>query len=122
MSNMTIENIGGFIQSGNVESIIDRGRTIQAPVAPEIPGAGAGGDAAAGTGKGFGDMLKDSMDKVNELQLEADRAAKELVAGRNKNIHETMLIMEKADMSFRLMMQVRNKVIDAYREIMRMQV
>ena len=67
-------------------------------------------------------MLNDSLDKVNDLQGQADRAVKELVAGRNKNVHETMLMMEKADMSFRLMMQVRNKVIDAYREVMRMNV
>ena len=67
-------------------------------------------------------LLNDSLDKVNDLQGQADRAVKELVAGRNKNVHETMLMMEKADMSFRLMMQVRNKVIDAYREVMRMNV
>jgi len=67
-------------------------------------------------------MLTESVDKVNDLQLQADRGAKELLAGRNKNIHETMMSIEKADMSFRLMMQVRNKVIEAYREIMRMQV
>jgi flagellar hook-basal body complex protein FliE len=49
-------------------------------------------------------------------------AIKELVAGRTKNIHETMLAIERADTSLKLMMQVRNKVLDAYREIMRMQV
>ena len=117
MANMTIENIGGYVQSGNIEKIIDHGNSIQNPVAPEVPGA----NASAGA-KSFADMMSDSIEKVNEMQLQADRAAKELAAGRNKNIHETMLIMEKADMSFRLMMQVRNKVLDAYREVMRMQV
>ena len=63
-----------------------------------------------------------SAPSADDLQLQADRGAKELLAGRNKNIHETMMSIEKADMSFRLMMQVRNKVIEAYREIMRMQV
>lgn len=117
MSNMTIENIGGFVKNGNIESVIDGGKSIQQPTAPEIPGA----DASKAPGS-FGDALQKSIEKVNEDQLQADRAVKELVAGRNKNIHETMLMIEKADMSFRLMMQVRNKVIDAYREIMRMQV
>ncbi len=120
MSNMTIENIGGAFQSGNMERILDHGQQISSPVAPEIPGAsGLDGGAAP---KSFGEMLTQSLDKVNELQMQADGAAKELTAGHNKNIHETMLMMEKADMSFRLMMQVRNKVIDAYREVMRMQV
>jgi flagellar hook-basal body complex protein FliE len=59
---------------------------------------------------------------VNQDQVQADRAIKELVAGRGKNIHETMLAVERADTSLKLMMQVRNKVLDAYREIMRMQV
>lgn len=116
MSNMTIENIGATFQDGNVSRILEHGQHIENPIAP-----GASNEAAALNGS-FSEMLKQSLDKVNELQLQADRAAQELVAGRNKNIHETMLMMEKADMSFRLMMQVRNKVIDAYREIMRMQV
>lgn len=70
----------------------------------------------------FGKLLEKSLSDVNATQLDADRAIKELVAGRNKNIHETMLAIEKADMSFKLAMQVRNKVIEAYKEIMRMQV
>jgi len=45
-----------------------------------------------------------------------------LIAGESKNLHETMIAMEKADISFRLMMGVRNKIIEAYQEIMRMQV
>ena len=117
---MSIENIGQFIQSGNMENIVQNGRTIQAPVAPEIPGA-MGVDGGEQT-RSFGQMLAESIEKTNEIQLQADRAAKELAAGRNKNIHETMLMIEKADMSFRMMMQVRNKILDAYREIIRMQV
>jgi flagellar hook-basal body complex protein FliE len=62
------------------------------------------------------------MDQVNVYQSQADTAIKEMVAGRNKNIHETMLTIERADTSLKLMMQVRNKILDAYREIMRMQV
>jgi len=59
---------------------------------------------------------------VNQHQHQADTAIKELVAGRSKNIHETMLTIERADTSLKLMMQVRNKILEAYREIMRMQV
>lgn len=117
MSNLTIENIGGFLQNGDVEQVIDRGSQVESPSAPNIPGI----EDKSG-GRPFTQVLNESLEKVNEMQLQADRAAKELIAGRNKNIHETMLMMEKADMSFKLMMQVRNKVIEAYREIMRMQV
>lgn len=109
MGNMTIENIGSYIQSGNVEKLQDRMQ-----VAGEVN--------QPGEGKSFSEMIHESLEQVNQDQLQADRAAKELVAGRNKNIHETMLLLEKADVSFRMMTQVRNKVIEAYREIMRMQV
>ncbi len=70
----------------------------------------------------FAEMLESSVSKVNDMQLSADQSVKDLVAGRTKNIHETMLALEQADLSLKLMMQVRNKVVDAYREIMRMQV
>ena len=71
--------------------------------------------------------LVDAGGKIHGLQFlrtqaQADQAIRELVAGRNKNIHETMLAIERADSSLKLMMQVRNKVLDAYREVMRMQV
>lgn len=73
-------------------------------------------------GGSFSDVLEQSLDQVNQLQLNADSAMKEFVAGRTKNIHETMLAIEQADVSLKMMMQVRNKIIEAYREIMKMQV
>ena len=72
--------------------------------------------------KGFGEFLKDSIKKVNSLQLDADDAIKKFASGETKNIHETMLAMQKADISFRLMMQIRNKLVEAYQEVMRIQV
>ena len=63
-----------------------------------------------------------TISQVNQYQVDADVAIKEMLAGRNKNVHETMLALERADVSLKLMTQVRNKVIEAYREIMRMQV
>lgn len=80
---------------------------------------GAGQSAGASS---FGEMLEKAVEKTNELQAQSDQAIHELVAGKAKNVHETMLTIERADMSLKLMMQVRNKVLDAYREIMRMQV
>lgn len=70
----------------------------------------------------FGTMLKSAIKDVAKLQNEADEAIQELAAGKHKSIHRTMIALEKADVSFQLMMQVRNKVIAAYEEIMRMQV
>lgn len=117
MSNMTIERIGQFMDNGNIENILERGHSVEQPLSP-----GVQNQAEVASGKSFGELLSDSINKANNIQLEADHAINELAAGRNKNIHETMLMLEKADTSFKLMMQVRNKIIDAYREIMRMQV
>jgi len=70
----------------------------------------------------FSDLLKKSISEVNQLQKDADFASQELIAGNGKDIHQTMIALEKADVSFQLMMKVRNKIIAAYDEIRRMQV
>jgi flagellar hook-basal body complex protein FliE len=70
----------------------------------------------------FSDMLAKSVKDVNNLQLEANNAIQKLVTGKKQNLHETMLAVEKADIAFRTMNQVRMKVIDAYKEVMRMQI
>jgi flagellar hook-basal body complex protein FliE len=69
----------------------------------------------------FGNMLARSLEEVNRLQITADEAIEGLETGKQKNIHETMIAMEKADVAFQLLMQVRNKIISAYETIMRMQ-
>ena len=71
------------------------------------------------SGQSFGDVLKDSLQEVNDLQVNADRAVEDLASGRNKNIHETMINISKADLAFRMTLQIRNKAIEAYQEIMR---
>ena len=71
---------------------------------------------------GFADMIKNSIESVNRKQVEADKAAAELASGKSSNIHEVMIKMEEAEISLRLMVQMRNKVVEAYQEIMRMQV
>ena len=70
----------------------------------------------------FGQVLKQSINEVNQLQNQANQAIEGLAAGQNTDIHSTMIAMEKADVAFRLLMQIRNKVIGAYETIMRMQV
>jgi len=70
----------------------------------------------------FGKILTDSIAEVNKLQKKADNASLNLVTGKETDIHSTMIAIEKADVSFRLMMQVRNKIVAAYEEIKRMQV
>lgn len=78
--------------------------------------------AVTQTGNSFGEMLKNLVTDTNQQQQNADQAIQQLHSGGEKNLHEAMISMEKADISTRYMVQVRNKAIDAYQEIMRMQV
>jgi flagellar hook-basal body complex protein FliE len=69
----------------------------------------------------FMEVLKDSLEEVSRLQKEADQTVQGFVTQGTGNIHDVFLAMEKADVSFRLVMRVRDKLLDAYQEIMRTQ-
>jgi flagellar hook-basal body complex protein FliE len=69
----------------------------------------------------FDQWLHQSLGKVNQLQQQAGDAAQKLTTGENKDIHGTMIAMQKADIATSLMLEVRNKLISAYDEIKRMQ-
>lgn len=80
-------------------------------------------DQQGADGQDFGKMLKDAITEVNELTNEADAAAqREITDGSNQDLHQTMIAMQKAQVSFETMMQIRNKIMKAYEEIMRMSV
>ena len=70
----------------------------------------------------FGQMLEGSMERVNQLQTEADAKINNLANGQQTDIHQTMIAVEKASVSFELLMQIRNKLIAAYDKVMRMPV
>jgi len=70
----------------------------------------------------FGDYLKNALDTVNQLQSDSQQIGVDFAAGKTDNIHEVMIAGEKADIAMQLTMQIRNKVVDAYNEIMRMQI
>lgn len=69
----------------------------------------------------FSDVLKSAMNDVNSAQLHADDAVQGLIKG-DTNIQDAMISLQKADVSLKLMLQVRNKVLEAYQEVMRTQV
>lgn len=73
-------------------------------------------------GAGFGEVLKKAVESVNAMQHEAGRLEEAVAHGENVNIHQAVIAGQKAGLSFNLLMQVRNKMVEAYQEIMRMQV
>ncbi len=70
---------------------------------------------------GFGATLKNAINQVNGLSDASDQSVSELVQGDRQDIHNVMIAVEKADIAFQLMMQVRNKIVSAYQEVSRMQ-
>lgn len=90
------------------------------PVEAVKPKVSAGGSGDPGVS--FGDMVKHAASQVNKLQSQADTAAVGLATGDVEDVHRAMIAMQKAKLSLDLTIQVRNKVIEAYQEIMRMQV
>src|ERR1700730_1227645 len=104
----------------NTQGILTGGQTtkeINRIDQPQIPNLGV-----ESTEKSFATTLKDAVGQVNQAQKESDFKMQELATGKSQNIHETMIAAEKVETALRLMVQVRNKMIEAYQEMMRMQV
>ena len=80
----------------------------------------SGGRASGGTS--FEKVLAGSLEEVRSLQTEADSAIKNLVAGEVTDMTAAIVAVEKADIAFNTMMQIRNKIVAAYEEVMRMNV
>ncbi len=93
--------------------------TIQNPVQPPVGTAGSRKPEPPSNSDSFGKILTDSIEQVNRLQVEANSSINDLATGKQTDIHRTMIAMEKASISFDLLMQIRNKVISAYDKIMR---
>jgi len=70
----------------------------------------------------FGGVLEQALDTVNDMQTRADSLTEKLAAGEVRDIHQVMIAVEQVNIALQLTMQVRNKVIESYQEIMRMQV
>lgn len=70
---------------------------------------------------GFADTLRGALDEMDELGSQADSKVAGVLAGTGTDVHSALIAVEKADLSFQLMMQVRNKIVSAYQEISRMQ-
>lgn len=71
---------------------------------------------------GFANYLKDALTKVSDLEKQSTALTEAFAAGKTDNIHQVMIAAEKADIALQFTMQIRNKIMDAYNEIMRMQI
>ena len=93
------------------------------PISSDLPLSS--GRKAVGANEGgsrFGDILRDAISTVNDLQQQSDIEIQKIMTGESEELHTAVVAMQKADLSFQMMMQVRNKIVQAYQEVMRMQV
>ncbi len=91
-------------------------------IAQDLGEMRAGQTSGASKEGGFAAFLEKSVGEVNQLLTAADKKSVDLASGKSENIHEAMISFEKAETSLKLMVQARNKALEAYHEIMRMQV
>jgi flagellar hook-basal body complex protein FliE len=105
---------GLSIKNSNINPGLAKVSGLQSP-ASKLTEKAAGGES-------FADTLKGAVGKVNELQQQADVKMQQLATGETTDIADVKIAAEKADIALRLMTSVRNKMIDAYHEIMKMQV
>jgi len=103
MSEILLQRISPLQQLGDFESRLSRKE----------------GSGAAGS---FKEVLSDALQQVDEAQKVSDRQIQNVLSGDVQDVHTAMIAMQKAELSFQMMMQVRNKLIEAYQEVMRMQV
>lgn len=87
-----------------------------------LPGRAAGQAQAARDSGSFKQFLLESIREVNSMQQTADRAVERLVTGGDVTAAEVLTAVQKADLAFRLMIQVRNKMVNAYQEVMNIRV
>jgi len=120
---MAIENVGNMnkLLSGYNTQDWMKSASIDQATLPQFNELAANPSIGAKAPQSFSEMLATSLTDVNNMQVEANKAIQKLASGQTKNIHETMLAVENAEIAFKTMNQVRMKVIEAYKEIMRMQ-
>lgn len=101
--------MNGVTRLGAAPAIFPKG---DLRIAPANSGAASGA-----TDSTFKNLMLDSIDQVNSMQMNANSAVESLMTGGAVNPAEVLSAVQKADMSFRLMMQIRNKLVQAYQEI-----
>jgi flagellar hook-basal body complex protein FliE len=79
-------------------------------------------DIAPSKSSGFGSILHDAMGKVGEFNDAAAKGVESFLSGEGDDLHKTIMAAQRADLAMELFLQVRNKVVQAYQEVMRMQV
>ena len=91
-----------------------------APLSPQKTG-GISTGGAPGDSANFSDTLRNAIADVDQAQVQAESTVRGVLQGTGTDVHKAVIAVEKADLSFQLMLQVRNKIVAAYQEVERLQ-
>lgn len=104
-------------------AMMDQAREIQqAAQAGQVESTQSTQVAGAVQGTGFGEVLNQFVGEVNDKQLASSQAVNDLLSGKDVPLHQAMIAMQEAGVAFQLMVEVRNKLLEGYQEMMRMQI
>lgn len=104
-------------------AMMEQARDIQqAAKTGQVESTQAAQGVGAVQGAGFGEVLNQFVGEVNQKQLDSTQAVNDLLAGKEVPLHQAMIAMQEAGVAFQLMVEVRNKLLEGYQELMRMQI
>ncbi|MFO0974422.1 MAG: flagellar hook-basal body complex protein FliE [Phycisphaerae bacterium] len=108
--------MGEPISPAALNAGLERARAAGGAAAPR------GTEAAGGAAKSFGELLSEGLEKVNAMQQAADAGVQKLLTGESDNVSEVLGMIRKSDVAFSLLVEIRNKLMDAYNELKQMRV
>lgn len=101
---------------------IELGTVVQQPDNIEISPRRQEIVTEGGDTQSFADVLSNAINSVDETMKSSDQQVQDFIAGESNNVHDVMISMQRAQMSFEMMVEIRNKAIETYQEISRMQI
>jgi flagellar hook-basal body complex protein FliE len=118
-----MEGIGGILGGGQIDPSMLRSPAIgkAGPASPEV-GIGAAPGAGVERAPEFGRLLHRFIEGVDEAQKVSEGETRKILLGQSDNLHQAMIVSEQSGLAFRLLVEVRNKLVEGFQEVMRMQV
>jgi len=118
-----LSSINAYVRPNGLIQFLPQTGPAKGPIpAAELNQISDGVQPAKAAGTSFSDVLGKAVQEVSDKQAAANDAITGLISGQNVSLHQTMIAMQEANLSFQHMVEVRNKLLDSYQELMRMQI
>jgi flagellar hook-basal body complex protein FliE len=118
-----LSSINAYIRPNGLIQFLPQAGQAKGPIpAAELNQISDGVQVAKGAGTSFSDVLGKAVQEVSAKQSAASEAVTGLISGQNVSLHQAMISMQEANVSFQLMVEVRNKLLESYQELMRMSI